>query len=82
MVLLASVIGKFLILVLLMRHLMHRACDLPPCCMMYHQPCKMSADQNGNVSSAPLGMTRTAGHLVLGNGGQRGAKPPGITQSC
>lgn len=79
--LLASVIGKFLILVLLMRHLMHRGCDLPLCCLTYHQPCKMFPDQNGNVLPAPLRMTRTAGHLVLANWGQRAAKPPGITQS-
>lgn len=51
--------SKFLILVLLMRQLMHRGCDLPLCCMRYHQACKMSLDQNVNVLSAPLGMTHT-----------------------
>lgn len=79
--LLASVIGKFLILALLMRQLTHRGCDLPSCRMTYHQPCKTSTDQNGNVLSARPRMTHTAGHLVLANWGQRVAKPPGISQS-
>lgn len=78
MVLLASFRGKFLILLLLMKQLMHRACYLPLCCMMYHQPCKMSPDQCLVCSSEDD--THAAGHLVLGDRGQRDVKPPGITQ--
>lgn len=42
-----------------MRQLMLRGCNLPLCCMRYHQACKMSLDQNVNVLTAPLGMTHT-----------------------
>lgn len=38
---------------------MHRGCDLPLCCTMYHQPCEMSPDRNSNVLPAPLGMAHT-----------------------